>query len=170
MLDAIRTRRSIRRYQDRPIAPELISQLEEAMLRAPSSRNLQPWHFVFVTDRELLGALSHARPRFSAFVGEAPLAVVICGDASVSDAWIEDCSIAAVTLQLAATELGLGSCWTQIRAREHEDGRPAEDYVRETLGLSANLSVLCMVAIGYPAEEKAPKERDKLAWEKVEER
>lgn len=168
MLDAVRARRSIRRYQDRPVQPSDIHQLQEAMLRAPSSRNRQPWRFVFVTDRAALEALAHAKPTFGEFIGAAPLGVVVCVDPSVSDCWIEDGSIAATTLQLAATSLGLGSCWIQIRARQHEDGRPAEEYIREVLGLPHELSVLCMVSVGYAAEEKTPKADESLKWDKVE--
>jgi nitroreductase len=168
MLDAVRNRRSIRRYQERPIEPAHVEQLQEAMLRAPSSRNLKPWHFVFVTDPELLGALAQAKASFSEFLGSAALGVVVCADASASDCWIEDCSIAATTLMLTATNLGLGSCWIQIRARQHADGRPAEQYVREVLGLPEELSVLCVVSIGYAAEEKAPRAAETLSWDKVE--
>jgi len=170
MLDAIRTRRTIRRYDTRPIAPETIEHLQEAMLRSPSSRNLKPWRLVFVTDPELLRWLARAKPSFAEWIGEAPLGIVICGDPLASDCWIEDCSIAATCLQLAATELGLGSCWIQIRARQDEDGEPAEERVREVLDLPARLSVLCMVSIGHPAEDKAPRERETLDWEKVERR
>jgi nitroreductase len=170
MLDAIRRRRSIRHYEDRPVSAEQIEQLQEAMLRSPSSRNLQPWRFVFVTDRELLRSLAHARPTFAEWIGGAPLGVVICADAAVSDCWIEDASIAAATLQLAATDLGLGTCWMQIRAREHESGRPAAEYVREVLELPYQLRVLCMISVGHPAEQKAPKERATLSWDSIETR
>ncbi|MDR3687423.1 MAG: nitroreductase family protein [Coriobacteriia bacterium] len=168
MLEAVRNRRSIRRYQDRSIEPELLEQLQEAMLRVPSSRNLKPWRFVFVTDQGLLEALAGAKASFGDFVGTAPLGVVVCADPSVSDCWIEDCSIAAATLQLAAVALGLGTCWVQIRARQNADGGPAENHVREILGLPKTLSVLCIVAVGYPAEDKPPKERASLSWDKVE--
>jgi len=168
MLEAVRNRRSIRRYQERPVEPADVEKLQEAMLRAPSSRNLQPCRFVFVTDRESLQALARAKPSFGESVGRAPLGVVICADASVSDCWIEDGSIAAATLQLVATDLGLGSCWIQIRARHHEDGRPAEEYIREVLGLPTELSVLCIVAVGYPAENKPPKAAESLSWDRVE--
>ncbi len=170
MLDAVRTRRSIRHYQDRSVEPGVIEQLQDAMLRAPSSRNLKPWRFVFVTDPELLQALAHSRPQWAEPIGRAPLAVVICADASVTDCWVEDCSIAGATLQLAATELGLGSCWIQMRARDHEDGRPAEAHVREVLGLPDGLSVLCIIAVGYPAEDKPAKPTESLSWDKVETR
>ena len=168
MLDAVRARGSIRRYQDRPIEPADIEKLQDAVLRAPTSRNLQPWRFVFVTDRETLRGLSRAKPHFSEFVGSAALGVVVCADASASDCWIEDGSIAAATLQLVATQLGLGSCWIQIRARQSEDGRPAEEHVRGVLGVPGELSVLCIISIGYPAENKAPKDVASLAWDKVE--
>lgn len=168
MLEAARNRRSIRRYQDRPLGPADIEQLQEAMLRAPSSRNLKPWRFIFVTDPGLLRTLAQAKASFSEFLGSAALGVVVCADASASDCWVEDCSIAAATLMLTATDLGLGSCWIQIRARQHADGRPAEEYVREALGMPKELSVLCIVSIGYPAEEKAPRAAETLSWDKAE--
>jgi nitroreductase len=168
MIDAVRSRRSIRRYQDRPIDAGLIEQLQDAMLRVPSSRNLKPWRFVFVTDKPSLQALAHAKASFGEFIGSAPLAVAICGNASVSDCWIEDCAIAAATLQLAATDLGLGSCWVQIRARQHADGTPAEAHVLKVLHLPEELRVLCIVSVGYPAEIKKPKDGASLSWDRVE--
>lgn len=170
MLEAVRNRRSIRHYQDRPIQPADIELLQEAMVRAPSSRNQQPWRFVFVSDRGTLKALSRAKPSFGEFIGGAGLGVAVCADSSVSDCWIEDCSIAAATLQLAATSLGLGSCWIQIRARQNEDGRPAEEYVREVLDLPQELSVLCLISVGYPAEAKPPRPAESLPWDRVESR
>ena len=76
-------------------------------------------------------------------------------------------AIAATLLQLTATDLGLGSCWIQIRERLHADGSPAEQYVRDVLGLPAELRVLCILAIGHPAEEKKPHARDDLAWVRI---
>ena len=159
MIDAVRNRRSIRRYQDRAIDAGLIKQLQDAMLRVPSSRNLKPWRFVFVTDKPSLQALAHAKASFGEFIGSAPLAVAICGDASVSDCWIEDCAIAAATLQLAATDLGLGSCWVQIRARQHADGTPAEAHVLKALNLPEGLRVLCIVTVGPPCRDQGAQGR-----------
>lgn len=167
MLDAVRNRRSIRRYQERAIEPDAIAQLREAMLRAPSSRNLKPWRFVFVTEKTLLQGLAHAKASFGEFIANAGVAVVACADASASDCWIEDCSIAAAALQLVATDLGLGSCWVQIRARDGADGRPAEEHVREVLGLPDALSVLCIIAVGYPAEDKPARPAESLAWDHI---
>ena len=167
LLDTLRDRHSIRKYEARAIAPEIVLKLREALLRSPSSRNLQPWRFVFVTGRERLAALSRARATSGLHLAQAALGVVVCGDDGVSDCWVEDCAIASIVLQLAATELGLGSCWIQLRGRAHADGRPAEEHVREILDLPPNLRVLCAIAIGHPAEVKPEVPAEKLAWDKV---
>lgn len=167
MLDAVKQRRSIRRYTEQAVSESDVAQLQEAALRAPSSRNLQPWQFVFVTDPELLGALSEAKASFGQFLAGAPLGIVVCADESVSDCWIEDCSIAATVLQLTATDLGLGSCWIQIRGRLHADGQPAEEYVRKLLHLPENMRVLTILAVGHPAEVKQPKPDETLAWDRI---
>lgn len=167
MLDVVRARRSIRRYEDRAVEPEVLAQLKEAVLRAPTSRNLQPWHFPFVTDRTTLVALSQAKASFAQPLATAALGVVVAGDESVSDCWIEDCSIAATILQLTATSLRLGSCWIQMRGRQDADGRSAEEHVREIVGLDPGLRVECVISVGYPAEEKAPRPEDELRWERI---
>jgi len=121
MLDILRKRRSIRRYRSKDIEPETIELLKEAALRAPSSRDIKPWRFVFVTDKALLEKLSRAKESGSSFLKGAALGVVVCADEDESDVWIEDCSIASIILQLAGISLGLGSCWIQIRNRMYSD-------------------------------------------------
>ena len=162
LLTAVRERRSIRRYDGRPLEPEALETLKEAMLRAPSSRGIKPWRFVFVTGRDKLAELSRAKPQWSGFLADAALGVVVCADEGASDAWVEDCSIAATILQLTATSLGLGSCWIQIRLRDHDEGTSAEAYVRDVLGLPEGLRVECIVSIGHPAEVKQPIETARL--------
>jgi nitroreductase len=169
-LASIRSRRSIRRYDGRPIAPELLSELEEAMLRSPSSRGLRPWRFVFVTDPAKLAELSRAKEHYSDFLADAALGVVVCADETASDAWVEDCSIAAAVLMLAAASLGIGSCWVQIRMRQHGDGSDAEEYVRDVLSLSEPLRVECIVSLGCAAEEKQPLPVGSLKREAIERR
>lgn len=153
-VDLLRKRRSIRRFQDKPVEQEKIELLIEAMLRAPSSRSLNPWEFVVVKQKETLEALSRAKPHGAAFIKNASLAIVVCADPAKCDVWIEDCSIASILLHLAATDLDLGSCWVQVRLREHDARQSAEAYVADTLGLKAGMVVEAMIAIGYPAEEK----------------
>ncbi len=167
MLDIIRRRRSIRGYSEQEIPRDLIQDLQEAALRAPSSMNRQSWSFAFVTDREKLRELAYAKEAHGRFLEDAALGIVVCGDPGVSDCWIEDCSIAAAFMQLTATELGLGSCWIQIRDRRDVEGMPAEERVTEILGLPENLRTLCILAIGYPKAKVPGRDFESLPWDKV---
>ena len=96
-----------------------------------------------------------------------PLGIVICADSTRSDVWIEDCSIAAILLQMTAHDLGLGSCWIQVRNREHSETMSAERYVQGLLGLPPHIKVECMVSIGYPGETKKPVPENELEYNKV---
>ena len=154
-IDHLRSRRSIRLFQDKPVRAEDIAILEEALLRAPSSRGRNPWQFVRVDDHSLLQKLAMAKMSGSTFLAETAVAYVICADESVSDVWIEDCAIASITLQYTAHALGLGSCWAQIRLREHNESQSSERYLQTLLGMPDNVRVASIIGIGYPAESKA---------------
>jgi nitroreductase len=93
--------------------------------------------------------------------------VVILGDTVRSDTCIEDCSIAAITLQYTAESLGLSSCWCQVRLRSHSTGRSAEEIVREVLSIPDRYLVECIIGIGYHAEDRSPHRRGSLDWEKI---
>lgn len=167
MIELLRARRSIRKYEPRAIEPETVELLKEALLRSPTSRNFRPWEFYFVTDASKLRALSECKPHGAAFLSGAPLGVVICADPDTSDVWIEDASIAAILLQLTAQDLGLGSCWLQVRNRQHADGTDSEQYVRNLLNLPEKLRVLAVIGLGYPAETREPLTADALLSEKI---
>jgi nitroreductase len=170
-MDLIRRRRSIRRFTDRPVEDEKIDLLVEAALRSPSSRGCNPWSFVVVRDPTAIAALAQAKPHGATFLAGVPLAIVVCAEPAVSDVWVEDASIATVYLHLAATDLGLGSCWIQLRKRTHADGSTCRDYVADKLGLPEGMEVLAIMAIGYPQEEKRPHpveslRKEKISWER----
>lgn len=167
MLELLRKRRSIRAFTPEAIAPETIDLLVEALLRSPSSRGINPWEFVVVDDRDLLSGLARSKEHGSQFLKNAALAIVVCADSTKSDVWIEDCSIAAIIVQMAALSLGLGSCWVQIRKRGHDADRSAEEYLRELLGLPERISVECIVGIGNPAEAKKPVPASELQYDKA---
>lgn len=167
MLDILRMRRSIRRYEDREIEEEKIDLLKEAALRSPTSRGINPWRFFFVRDRARLEALSAAKESGSSFLKGAPLGVVVCAEEGESDVWVEDCSIASIILQLTGLSLGLGSCWIQIRQRMHSEGVSAEEHVRSVLGLPEDMKVLSIIAFGYPGEFRPPVPREELEFEKI---
>lgn len=167
MIELLRARRSIRKYIDRPIEPQKIELLKEAALRSPSSRNIDPWEFIFVDQRELLRKLSLAKPHGARFLAEAALGVVICADGDKSDVWVEDCSIASILVQMVAQSIGLGSCWIQIRNRMFDDKVTSEDYVKCVLNVPGHVKVESIVAIGYAAQTREPLPREELKDEKI---
>ena len=167
MLDLMRKRRSVRKFKKDRIAQAAIDDLKEAVLRSPSSRGIRPWKFFFVQDAEVITRLSRCKTSGSAFLKNASLAVVVCGDESVSDVWIEDCSIAAIIVHLTAESLGLGSCWIQVRNRGYNPELTSEDYVRSILGINLPDRVLAIIAIGLPDEVKAGHTYESLDHAKV---
>lgn len=167
MLSLLRKRRSVRKFKDRSLSTREVDILIEALLCSPSSRNLRPWEFILVTDRDLLEQLGRAKEHGSAFLAGAALAVVVVADPEKCDVWIEDCSIASIVVQLTAESIGLGSCWAQIRCRPHGEGRSAEDFVKELLELPERYVVESAIGIGYPDEEKEPLPRESLQFGKI---
>jgi nitroreductase len=167
MIELLRKRRSIRKFTPEQVDPATVELLVEALLRAPSSRGINPWEFVVVDDRELLAKLSASKQHGSEFLKNAPLGIVVCADSTKSDVWIEDCSIASIIVQMTALSLGLGSCWVQIRNRMHDNGRSAEEYVQELLGLPEQIRVESIIGLGHPDEIKRPLPAGKLQYGKV---
>lgn len=166
-ISLLQGRRSIRKFKPVALERGKISSLLEAALMAPSSRGINPWEFVVVTDRAVMAELSRCKPHGAAFLKEAPLGIVVCADPSRSDVWVEDASIAAAFILLAAHSLGLGACWIQVRARMYDDSKSAGQRVAEILGIPGPKEVEAIVAVGYPDEIKPRHQKDKLAWEKV---
>jgi len=171
LLDLLKTRRSIRKYKNKEIEKNLLEQILKAGLLAPSSRSRRPWEFITVTDKQKLKALSGCREGSSYFLANAAAAVVIVADPAKCDVWVEDCSIAAIIMQLTAHSMGLGSCWMQVRERFTVNQEKVEDFVKRTLDIPENYHVECILTFGYPDEEKrayGDKDLpyDKLHWEK----
>lgn len=166
-MELARKRRSVRKYTPQEVEQEKVNDIIEAALRSPSGRGTRPWEFVIVQDKELLEKLSIAKPGGAAFVKDASVAIVVCADPSKSHLWIEDCSIAAVTMQYAAQSMGLGSGWSHMRGNQYNDSMSSRDYIAGLLGLPDNLDVECMIAIGYPDEDVVPYRKEDLAFDKV---
>ncbi len=160
-------RRSIRRYTSEPIEPEAVRLILEAALMAPTSKSSRPWQFIVVEDKDMLQRLSECKPAGAAPIAKAAFAVVVAADPQLSDPWIEDASIAAAYMQLQAADLGLGSCWIQVRGRYAHDGTPSEEYVQELLGMPETLPVVCVMTFGHKDEERRSCDTSKLLWEKV---
>ena len=167
MIEILRSRRSIRKYEKKGIDSNVLDIFKEALLRCPSSRGINPWVFIFVDNHDLLNRLSQAKEHGSGFLKDAPLGIVVCGDETKSDVWVEDCSIASIVIQLTAHSLGLGTCWIQIRNRFHKKETTSEQYIQELLGIPEHLRVECVISIGYPAETKTPLPFERLDFDKI---
>ena len=167
MIELLRQRRSIRKYKSQKVETEKLDILKEAVLRSPSSKNINPWEFIFVDDLELIVRLKNCKPHGTTPLASAPLVVVICADETLNDVWIEDCSIASILLQLTAQSIGLGSCWVQIRKRIHSDEISAEKYIQDLLHIPEKFRVLSIVTIGYPEKMREGKTFEELQFEKV---
>ena len=112
---------------------------------------------MIVEDRDTLDALSQMRDYGSGLLTGAQAAIVVLGDESKTDLWVDNCAISATFVQLAVTAMDLVSCWVHVNGRpclkDEPDGRKAGDYVTELLGIKDGLKPYCVVAIGYPVEE-----------------
>lgn len=164
LTELIMKRRSCRKFTEESITAEEIQELKRVALCAPTSKNCKSWEFVFVTDKDIIKALANSKDNGAAFLEAAPLAVVILGDTTKTDVWVEDTSIAATFLQLKAEEMGLGSCWVQMRGRGFEDGRKANDIIKQLVNAPTQCEVECVIAIGHKAQERNPYTDEKLPF------
>lgn len=160
-------RHSIRRYTGEPVDGETVKTILEAALLSPTSKSSRSWQFVVVEDKATLEKLAGCKPAGAMPLKNAAFAVVVCADPAKDDCWVEDASVAAVLMQLQAADLGIGSCWVQVRGRYSDDGEPAEILVQETLGIPADMPVVCIMTFGHSAEQRKPVDPSKLLWEKV---
>lgn len=165
--DLIRQRRSMRKFTAEELTQEEVVSLLKAGLMAPSSKGSTPWQFIVVDDKPTLEKLSGCKEMGSTFLKDASLAIVVLADPLASNVWIEDASIASIYIQLQAEDLGLGSCWIQLRERFSPEGVPSGEYVHEVLNIPLQLQALSIIAIGHKGMERKPFNEDKLQWEKI---
>jgi len=153
-LEAITSRRSIRRFEDKPVPEELVSRVMDAARHAPSANNSQPWEFVIVTEKSLKEKISKANI-YGGFLEDAPAVIVTLSDSDKSPSHcVEDCSAAIENLMVAAYASGLGTCWVAIY---NPSTKEREDLVRDILDIPKRFRVIAAVAIGYPGEKPYPK-------------
>ena len=157
----------MRKFTDEELTQGQVVTLMKAALMAPTSKRSNSWQFVVVDNKDTLQKLSQCKAQAAQFIADAALAVVVTADPLASDVWIEDASVASIYLQLQAEDLGLGSCWVQVRERMAPSGIPAADYVREVLDIPLQLQVLSIIAIGHKGMERKPFNEEHLQWEKI---
>ncbi|MBF6627187.1 MAG: nitroreductase family protein [Proteiniphilum sp.] len=160
-------RRSIRKYKDELLTSDETRKIIEAALLSPTSKNKHAWEFIAVEEKEVLEKLSLCKPQSGTFIADAALAVVVLGNPLESDAWVEDASIAAFSMQLQAEELGIGSCWVQVRNRFYSDRLTSSEYINGLLDVPMPLEVLCLITFGKKEQERKPADTENLHWEKV---
>ena len=161
-IKSIKERRSIRKYKDREIPKEILEELVDCGRLAPSARNVQPWEFIVVTEKEtlkMLGKIISTGP----FVEDSAACIVICGDA-VNHHLIEDGSAATENILVAAHSLGLGACWVAGYNRTYNN------KVKEILGIPGDKVLVAFIPIGYPDETAAKRTtrdlKEVIHWEK----
>ena len=146
-IDIARSRHSSRLFTSEPLLPREMELILEAGDLAPSSRSRRPVRLIPVVDEGLIRRLAMCKDSGTRALETATFAVIVAADPKVSDVWIEDCSIATIMMQMEAEDLGIGSCWIQIRLRKVGD-TDSEDFVIKEAGLDPGLKVLSIIAFG----------------------
>ncbi|MFN2394557.1 MAG: nitroreductase family protein [Bacteroidales bacterium] len=164
----IHQRKSVRQYQDKPVSKEKTDMLLRAAMAAPTARNIQPWQFYVITNREILDQLAEELP-YAKMLAQAPMAIVVAGDTKKGNPkeeqihnWTLDCAAATQNLLLAAEALGLGAVWTGVYPYK---ARIAA--VSKALGLPDHIVPLNIIPIGYPLLDDRPKDKwdpGKVKW------
>ena len=150
-IDAILSRRSIRKFTIQPVPDQLIKELLEAAMSAPSAGNEQPWHFIVINDRQILDAIPKYHPA-SQMVKEASVAILVCCDLQLdkhNGLWVQDCAAATENLLIAVQAKGLGAVWLGVYPREER-----VTGLRKLLGIPKHVIPFSLIPIGYPAEHK----------------
>ena len=165
--DLVQLRRSHRKFSEQEVDADDLKLILRAALMAPTSKSQRAWQFVVVEDKLDLEKLADAKNMGSQFLKGAPITIVVLGDPMQNDCWVEDGSIAAISMQYQAEELGLGTCWIQMRGRGLDDGTTADTVIRGILDIPENMSCLCILAVGHWTDERKPQAEDRLKWENV---
>lgn len=151
--EVIESRRSVRSFTKQEVPQEYIDKILKAAITSPSSKNSRSTRFLVIKNKEMLDKMSQMRDLGTAFLKEAPVAILVTGDESISDLWLDNASVAASYIQLAATALGLGSCWAHANGRLRRRDKPAagtsDNFLRTFIPIPEGHKILCAVAIGY---------------------
>ncbi|MDL2262748.1 nitroreductase family protein [Bacteroidales bacterium OttesenSCG-928-I21] len=152
-LSVIFNRKSVRNYTADPVSEENVQTLIKAGMSAPSGKDIRPWEFLIVDNRDVLNTLAEELPH-AKMLSHAPMAIIVCGDSARSSYWYLDCSAAAQNILLAAEALNLGAVWTA--AYPYEDRM---DAVAKNANLPPHVLPLCIIPVGHPNGEFMPKDK-----------
>ena len=157
-LQFIFSRRSIRKSQDREVPDQIITDLLEAAMAAPSAVKKDPWHFIVIRERQTMDKMVEFMPN-AQMLKLATAAFVVCGDITKAhdqqeSYMLQDLSAAVENILLAANAMGLGACWLGVHPRPDR-----MDNIRALFKLPDNIIPMCGIAIGWPAEEQPARTR-----------
>ena len=155
-MDPVLSRRSIRKYTDKPVTHDQLMLLVRAAMAAPSADDERPWHFIVITDQNIRSRIPDIHP-FAHVAITAPAVIIVCGDESLQKMqgfWIQDCAAATENILIEAHQLGLGAAWIGIFPVE---GR-VEGF-RRLLDMPDNIIPFSLVVLGYPGEFREPADR-----------
>ena len=164
-LDLIFNRRSIRKYEDKGISREVINDIMEAAMSAPSAVNRKPYEFIIIDDKNTLKEVAQYLPN-GGFLSKAPLGIIVCGDIKSAHAeslsyMLQDCSAAIENLLVAVSGLGLGACWLGVH--------PKEDRIaglKSIFNFPENIIPISVISVGYP-EGELPQGRTQYDAKKI---
>ncbi|MDL2289426.1 nitroreductase family protein [Clostridia bacterium OttesenSCG-928-F22] len=164
-IEAIMSRRSIRRYTGQDVTEETVEQLLRAAMAAPSTIDNRDWAFVVVRERDILNQIIANQDGNASMLANAPLAIVVCGDLKLAlqrtpDYWVQDCALATENILIAAQALGLGAVYLGTYPVAHR-----VEGLKKILNLPEHIVPLTVLSIGYPAMT-LPKE-DRYEPEKI---
>lgn len=157
-IEAILTRRSIRKYTDKAVSKDIINHLLKTAISAPSAGNQQPWHFVIINDKSILNNITNFHPH-AKFLKDAKVAILVCGDLNLETFkgyWMIDCAAATENILIAIRALGLGGCWLGIYPRDER-----MINLKKIINLPDNIIPFSLISIGYTKEKQKKINRKK---------
>lgn len=154
-IEAILTRRSIRKYTKQPVSDEVVKELLNAAMYTPSAYNRQPWCFVVISDSKILNEIPRYHP-YAQMLKEAPVAIMVCldSDLQMGNYGVQDCSAVTQTILLAAHAKGLGAVWLGLHLTKSKI-----TAIKNILNLPERIIPVTLISIGYPAEQHPQPDR-----------
>jgi nitroreductase len=165
MNEIFKKRRSVRQFTDKEVTDEQVKEILTAAMVAPSANHVNPWEFVVVRDKSTLDRLSEIG-MWQKFIADSSVSIVITANAIDTDKWVQDSSIAGAHIYLETANQGLGSCWANVMDNPMKENE-RERLVKEVLNIPDTHRVLCIMAIGYPAQEIEEHTEDEYREDKV---
>ena len=168
LIEMMENRRSVRAFNSEPVTDEELNKILQAAMLAPNGKGLKPWSFVTIRDEKTLRDLVNCRKGGAKMLETATAAIAVYSDSDVTDTFIEDSSLVMGWMHLMASDLGLGSCWLQLRLRpSNEEGVSAEEFVNRRLNAPDNQKAEALLVMGHIDETPIAHELPELPCGKV---